>query len=50
MHYIIGAVVGGLIVAFCPAVARKVKSYFVTESKVEVAKVETVVATEAKKL
>jgi hypothetical protein len=50
MHYIIGAVVGSAVTVFCPALARKVKSYFASNAKAYVAKAEATATAEAKKL
>jgi hypothetical protein len=38
-HYIVGGCAGFVAGAFCPAVLRKIKAYFVKESKVVVADV-----------
>ena len=50
MLCIFGAAAGFAVGVFCPAIARKVKSYFASESKTVVAKAEAAATTEAKKL
>lgn len=50
MYFIFGGVVGFVAGAFTPSVGKKIKAYFVSESKSVETKAASAVSTEAKKI